>query len=103
MLCFLLLPLHANILQQTCIQLSIGDIWRRTAGAGAGLAAQGWRLLAGMWLVLGRCGRELALISQPHAASGYHHIPAQHNQQMDRERELDLWKLHYYSKKSGIK
>ena len=38
--------------------------------------AQGWRLLAGMWLVLGRCGRELALISQPHAASGYHHIPA---------------------------
>ena len=41
----LLLPLHANILQQTCIQLSIGDIWRRTAGLcgpGPGLEAAGW-------------------------------------------------------------
>ena len=46
-----LLPLHANILQQPCIQLSIGDIWRRTAGAGAGLCGPG--LEAAGWDVAG--------------------------------------------------
>ena len=66
--------------------------------------------VGGCWLGCGWCWAGVAgswpssvSLMQPLVTIISQHTAAQHNQQMDRERELDLWKLHYYSKKSGIK